>query len=50
MVISSSLMFCRDGLPGTFSYCYLLLCYMKGNDANFCGEIFIIERVVVTHE
>ena len=47
MVTNSSTMVCRDGLPGTFSYCYLLLSYMNGNAAKFRGVILITERVVL---
>ena len=47
MVISSSGWLAEDELTGTFSYCCLLLCYMKGNAANFCGVIFIIEGDVL---
>ena len=49
MVISSSTMVCRDASDGTSSYCYLLLCCMKGNAANFCGVILIIEHVMLIH-
>ena len=40
-------MVCRDASDGTSSYCYLLPCCTKGNAANFCGVIFIIEGDVL---